>query len=256
MNAATGWTTRQAINQGVGEEHDLPEKQQQQAELDSRAAAIIGELASQNITSGQKEELDGKAESVLAEARAAGIQLKSLVSTQEIPAAKRTETFIKPAITYSPYSEEHVEAMQTVIRESREEDTKESSTIAPDLNPAPSFFKDPLGAVMHWLEKMVANMTTQMDEMAQHHAEQKLAYENPAFAEALQREGGSISPRTQELYTPLQQIAQGFAQDSGTPSSLRFEGCEGSKAMPDTKTYTPAQNTHQQAPARKQPMRI
>lgn len=245
MNAATGWTTRQAINQSSGAEHNEPEKQQQQAEFDNRAATIVGELAG-DTSLDKKEELTSKAEAILSEAKAAGIQLRAFVSSSDIPGAvSQRSTNIKPAITYSPYSEEHVEALQTVIRESREEDKNESPTIPPDLNPAPSFFKDPLGAFLHWLESIGVNgmseKESQINGAAQYHAEQKMANQNPAFAEALEREDGPISSRTQELNTPIHQIAQQFAQQLGTPSSLRFEGCKGNQAMPDETNYIPAE---------------
>lgn len=240
MNAATGWTTRQAINQGLGEEHDQPEKQQQQAEFDNRAATLVGELAG-DTSPDKKEELTSKAEAVLSEAKAAGIQLRAFVSSSDILSAGSQKNIgIKPAITYSPYSEENVGAMQTVIRENREEERQEP-TPTHEMSAAPSFFKDPLGAVMHWLESIAANAMNekeaQINGAAQYHAEQKMAYQNPVFAEALEREDGSISSRTQELNTPIHQIAQQFAQQSGTPSSLRFEGCKGNQAMPDETNY-------------------
>ena len=148
--------------------------------------------------------------------------------------------YVQPAITYI---EEDVNFARTAIANGRAdtEEAIEKNKSQPVIE-SPSLFSDPLGWLMGWLnsvsQRFMEETETKIEGNAQYRAEQYLAKSDPAFAEALRREDGVTASAEQS--NTARDLATKFQQENLTDTAtLRFNGDEGNKAMPDNVPYIP-----------------
>ena len=79
---------------------------------------------------------------------------------------------------------------------------------------------------------------TKIEGNAQYRAEQYLAKSDPAFAEALRREDEVTASAGQS--NTVRDLAAKFQQENlRDTATLRFDGDEGNKSMPDASLYIP-----------------
>lgn len=148
--------------------------------------------------------------------------------------------YVQPAITYT---EEDVSFARTAIANGRAdtEEATEKNKSQPVIE-SPSLFSDPLGWLMGWLnsvsQRFMEETETKIEGNAQYRAEQHLAKSDPAFAEALRREDEVTASAGQS--NTVRDLAAKFQHENvADNTTLRFDGDEGNKSMPDASPYIP-----------------